>query len=138
MPDPAPRDLPYDTASWGRRVLALLVDWFASLLVVSLFTPVFGTTGGNGSAWTLLVFVLESAVLTSTTGGSFGKLATRLRVVRVDTGGRLDLLRSLARAILVAVVIPPLVFRPDRRGLHDLAAGTATVTLDIAVARHAG
>lgn len=138
MPDSAPRELPYDTASWGRRVLALLVDWFASLLVVSLFTPVFGTTGGDGSAWTLLVFVLESALLTAAMGGSFGKLATRLRVVRVDTGGRLDPLRSLARAILVAVVIPPLVFRPDRRGLHDLAAGTATVTLDTAVARHAG
>jgi uncharacterized RDD family membrane protein YckC len=59
-------------------------------------------------------------------------------VVRVDTGGRLDPLRSLARAILVAVVIPPLVFRPDRRGLHDMAAGTATVTLDTAVAGHAG
>jgi uncharacterized RDD family membrane protein YckC len=138
VPTSAPRDLPYETASWHRRVLALLVDWFASLLVVSLFTPVFGTTGGNGSAWTLLVFVLESAALTSTMGGSFGKLATRLRVVRVDTGGRLDPLRSLARAILVAVVIPPLVFRPDRRGLHDLAAGTATVTLDTAVAGHAG
>ncbi|HEU5038218.1 MAG TPA: RDD family protein [Nocardioides sp.] len=129
---PSPQTLPYETASWGRRVLALLVDWFASLLVVSLFVPVFGTTGGPGSFYTLLVFVVESAVLTATTGGSFGKLATRLRVVSVEDGGRLDLLRSLARAILVALVIPPLVFRPDRRGLHDMAAGSATVTLQVA------
>ncbi|MBA2953184.1 RDD family protein [Nocardioides sp. MAH-18] len=121
--------LPYETASWGRRVLALLVDWFASILVVSLFVPVFGTTGGPGSFYTLLVFVVESAVLTATVGGSFGKMVTRLRVVRVETGGRVDLLRSFARAILVALVIPPLIFRPDRRGLHDLAAGTATVPL---------
>ena len=124
--------LPYETASWGRRVLALVVDWFACLAVVSLFTPVFGTTGGLGSTYTLVLFVVESAVLTCTVGGSFGKLATRLRVVRVDNGGRLDPLRSLARAILVALVIPPLVFRPDRRGLHDIAAGTATVTLQTA------
>ncbi|WP_036508685.1 RDD family protein [Nocardioides sp. URHA0020] len=130
MPDPA--TLPYETASWGRRVIALVVDWFACLAVVSLFTPVFGTTGGPGSTYTLLLFVLESALLTCTAGGSFGKLATRLRVVRVDTGGRLDPLRSLARSILVALVIPPLVFRPDRRGLHDIAAGTATVTLQVA------
>ena len=121
--------LPYDTASWGRRVLALLVDWFASILVVSLFVPVFGTTGGPGGFYTLLVFVVESAVLTATVGGSFGKMATRLRVVDVNNGGRVDLLRSFARAILVALVIPPLIFRPDRRGLHDLAAGSATVPL---------
>ena len=130
MPDPA--SLPYETASWGRRVLALLVDWFACIAVVSLFTPVFGTTGGPGGTYTLVLFVVESAVLTCTVGGSFGKLATRLRVVRVDNGGRLDPLRSLARSILVALVIPPLVFRPDRRGLHDIAAGTATVTLQTA------
>ncbi|MDF1605485.1 RDD family protein [Nocardioides sp. YIM 152315] len=131
----APDVLPYETASWGRRALALLVDWFACVAAVSLFTPVFGTTGGTGSFWTLLVFVVESALLTTTVGGSFGKMLTRLRTVRVDGGGRLDPLRSLARAILVALVIPPLVFRPDRRGLHDLAAGTATVTLQEAATR---
>lgn len=132
---PSPATLPYETASWGRRVLALVVDWFASLLVVSLFVPVFGTTGGPSSLYTLLVFVAESALLTCTAGGSFGKLATRLRVVRVEDGGRLDPLRSLGRAILVALVIPPLVFRPDRRGLHDMATGSATVTVDVAKAR---
>ena len=26
-------------------------------------------------------------------------------------------------------MIPPLVFRPDGRGLHDMMTGTATVTL---------
>lgn len=128
-------NLPFPTASWGRRVLALAVDWCACLLVVNLFTPVFGETGGSSSFWVLLVFVLESAVLTASVGGSFGQMATRLRVVRVDGGGHLDPLRSLARAILVAVVIPPLVFRPDGRGLHDLATGTATVTLGALLTR---
>jgi uncharacterized RDD family membrane protein YckC len=126
-----PGALPYDTASWGRRILALLVDWFASLAVVSLFVPVFGTTGGPGSLYTLLLFVVESAVLTATVGGSFGKMVTRLRVVRVADGGRVDLLRSFARSVLIALVIPPLVFRPDGRGLHDILAGSATVTLEV-------
>jgi uncharacterized RDD family membrane protein YckC len=135
-PVPAAEPLPYETASWGRRVLALVVDWFASLLVVSVFVPVIGTTGGPGGFYTLLVFVAESALLTCTVGGSFGKMATRLRVVSVETGGRIDPLRSLARAILVALVIPPLVFRPDRRGLHDIAAGSATVTLQVASSPH--
>lgn len=134
---PAPASLPFETATWGRRVLALLVDWFASLSVVALLMgwEDYSRTGGPGSFYTLLVFVAESAVLTCTVGGSFGKIATRLRVVRVDGGGRVDPLRSLARAVLVALVIPPLVFRPDRRGLHDIAAGTATVTLQVASPR---
>ena len=76
------------------------------------------------------VFVLESAVLTALIGGSFGQVATRLRVVRVDgPGGNVDLLRSLGRQVLIALVIPPLVFRQDGRGLHDLMAGSAVVTL---------
>jgi uncharacterized RDD family membrane protein YckC len=125
-------DAHLETASWGRRAVALLVDWFACILVISPWVPVFGATGGPGSTYVLVVFVVESALLTATLGGSFGKIATGLRVVRVDGGGHLDLLRSLARAVLVALVIPPLVFRPDRRGLHDVAVGSATVTVQVA------
>ena len=126
--------LPFETASWGRRALALIVDWAASSFVVILFMgwSDYARTGSPGGAYVLLVFVVESALLTATIGGSFGKMATRLRVVRVDGGGNVDLLRSLARAVGVALVIPPLVFRPDRRGLHDVLAGTATVTLEVA------
>ena len=79
----------------------------------------------------LAVFVGESSLLTALAGGSFGQMATRLRVVRNDGSGRpIDLLRALARQVLIALVIPPLVFRPDGRGLHDMVAGSATVTLD--------
>jgi uncharacterized RDD family membrane protein YckC len=119
------------TASWARRLLALLVDWVASMLVVQALLAT-GVLAGNPSGlYTLLVFVAESGILTALAGGSFGKLATRLRVVRVDGSGQpVDLLRSLLRAILVALVIPPLVFRPDGRGLHDMVAGSMTVPLD--------
>jgi len=77
---------------------------------------------------TLGLFILESTVLTALVGGSFGKLVTRLRVARVDGSGRpLDLLLSLARVVLVCLVVPPMVFKPDGRGLHDLAVGSVTV-----------
>ncbi len=123
--------LPFETASWARRVLALLVDWAASSLTVALFVGWHYGAGSSRQWWVLAVFVAESAVFTTLAGGSFGKLVTRLRTVRVDGDPRpLDPLRSLARQIMVAVVIPPLIFKPDGRGLHDLTAGTATVTLD--------
>jgi len=131
---------PYDTASWGRRILALFVDWFASsLFVVVLLGPsrFFADQSTDPDPLpgilTVAVFVLETALLTALSGGSFGKLTTRLRVVRVDGSGRaVGLLPALARSILVAAVIPPLVFRPDGRGLHDMMTGTATVTLETA------
>ena len=61
----------------------------------------------SSSLYTMGVFVLESTVLTALAGGSFGKLATRLRVVRLDGSGRpLDLLHSLLRVVLVCLVVP--------------------------------
>ena len=126
MPPP-----PIETASWGRRIIALSVDWLASMLVVVVVLGPGGWSENQASGfYTLLVFALESSVLTAVAGGSFGKLATRLRVVRNDGSGRpVDLLRALLRQVMVCLVIPPLVFRPDGRGLHDMVAGSVTVTI---------
>jgi uncharacterized RDD family membrane protein YckC len=124
-----------DTARWGRRILALVVDWFASTLVVILLLGgVEHWAGDRGSGiYVLAIFVVESAVFIALSGGSFGQVATRLRVVRV-VQDRLDPRPlpphlALLRQALVALVIPPLVYRPDGRGLHDLAVGSAVVTL---------
>lgn len=119
-----------ETASWGRRILALFVDWLTCSLVLQAAIGLGLLESNPAAIYTLLLFVLESAFLTALAGGSFGQLATRLRVVRYDGSGRpVDLLRALLRQVLVALVIPPLVYKPDGRGLHDLAAGSATVRL---------
>ena len=120
-----------DTASWAHRVLALLVDWFACVLIVML---VIGPGGWSDDPYSGFyatgVFVVESAFFTAILGGSFGKLVTRLRVVRSDGSNRpLELIPALLRSLLIALVIPPLVFRPDGRGLHDMAARSMTVRL---------
>src|SRR6476646_11453352 len=94
---------------------------------------------GNGSGPSIylnLLFVGESALLMALSGGSFGQLATRLRVVRIDGSGRpLTLLRALLRQVLICLVIPPLVFRPDGRGLHDMICRSATAPLSVLTAR---
>jgi hypothetical protein len=38
-----------------------------------------------------------------------------------------NLLQALLRTLLICLVIPPLVFNRDQRGLHDLAVGTVTI-----------
>jgi uncharacterized RDD family membrane protein YckC len=117
------------TAPWGRRILALFVDWVACLAVVEGLVAA-GVLGGNPNGLgTLALFVVESALFTAVAGGSFGKIATRLRVVRRDDASQpVSLLRALVRSVLVALLLPPLLTY-DGRGLHDVAAGTRTVTL---------
>ncbi|RHW26169.1 RDD family protein [Nocardioides immobilis] len=125
--------VPFPTASWGRRILALFVDWAASTLVVLAFVGLdeYGEPGSPAQLYTLGVFVLEAALFTWLLGGSFGKLVTGLRVVPAVGRGRLsNPLPLLGRQVAIALVIPPLVFRSDGRGLHDILAGTATVTMD--------
>ena len=124
-PSPAQSPVVPEAASWPRRMVALAVDWSACLLVVGLFTPVYGADAGSASGFVVLgVFVLESALLTATIGGSFGQVATRLRVVRVTGDARpVDLLPAVLRQVLVALVIPaaglqarwPRPARPRRR-----------------------
>jgi uncharacterized RDD family membrane protein YckC len=128
------------TASWSRRALALVVDWLASILVVISMIGLGGWLEDPlAGMYTLGVFALENTVLTAFAGGSFGKLVTRLRVVRADgTPGPVDPLRALVRSVLICLVIPPFIYRPDGRGLHDMVAGTATVTLAEYLARVRG
>jgi uncharacterized RDD family membrane protein YckC len=116
-------------ATWGRRILALFVDWVTCLAVVEGLVAVGVLAGNPNGLGTLGLFVVESALFTAVAGGSFGKLAARVRVVRHDGSGQpVSLLRALLRSVMVALLVPPLLTF-DGRGLHDLAAGTRTVSL---------
>ena len=113
-------------AWFGRRVVAFLVDWFASVLVALLAFPQF-PYGSNGSMLaTLAVFIVEIMVLTWLTGASFGQRLVRLRVVSID-GGRVPLWRVLVRTLLICLVIPAVVYDDDGRGVHDRLAHTRVV-----------
>ncbi len=129
MPQPDPTYAAPPPAGWGRRILALVVDWVACLAVVEGLVAAGVLAGNPNGLGTLGLFVLESALFTALAGGSFGKLATRLRVMRLEAPGQpVSLLRALLRSALVALLVPPLLTF-DGRGLHDMAAGTRTVSL---------
>lgn len=115
-----------DYASWRRRIVALLLDWAASTLVtVGLIGPSAYADDPNSSWIVLAVFALEVAVLTTFAGGSFGQLIARIRVLTTE-GRPLSLLVAMARTLLICLVVPPMVFKPDSgRGLHDLWTGSA-------------
>jgi uncharacterized RDD family membrane protein YckC len=114
-------------AGWGRRILALCVDWFASILVSGAIVGPGVLSSHGWEAWMpLLVFLVEASVLTPLVGGSFGQLLLRVAVVRLDRRP-VNLLVAVLRTLLICVVVPPVIYNRDRRGLHDLVARTVTV-----------
>lgn len=118
--------LPGEVASLGRRVIALVVDWLASTGVALLLVGATGYTSDLTSLTTFTVFFIEVTLLTWLIRASFGQRLLGMRVVRID-GGRLGLLRSLLRTLLICLVIPPLVMDSQGRGLHDRAVGSVVI-----------
>ncbi len=104
-----------------------MVDWFACLFASFAFASPDAVTSGNARFLPLAVLVVEAAVLTATLGGSAGQLVLGVRIRRVDGRPAVGIGRALLRSVLLALVIPAVVFDRDRRGLHDRAAGTVAV-----------
>ncbi|MBA2716892.1 MAG: RDD family protein [Propionibacteriales bacterium] len=114
-------------AGWGRRFLALAIDWLLSLLAAStLLGNDVWTAQGTGQWAPLAVFALQVWILTTLLGGSAGQVVCRV-TVRRTSGQPLDLLRALLRTLLICAVIPPVIYNRDRQGLHDLAVDSITL-----------
>jgi uncharacterized RDD family membrane protein YckC len=114
-------------ASWTSRILALAIDWAVCMAIA---VAVFGTevmTGNGWRSWMILAtFFTESTLVSWFSGSSIGQLICRIGIVRLDRQP-LGLPRAILRAALICLVLPALVVGADRRGLHDLAAGTVVV-----------
>ncbi|NIK60701.1 RDD family protein [Kribbella shirazensis] len=127
-----PEDGPGSVATWGRRVLALLIDWLIAGLIASVLTgrPMWAG-GGNFGLMHSTVFFAMSAILAGLAGATIGHRLCGLRVAAVGRGtaytGQPGLLAGVIRALLISLLIPAVVFDRDRRGLHDLAAKTVVV-----------
>ncbi len=114
-------------AGWGRRIVALCIDWAVSLLIASVFLGDQVWTGRGAVVFApLLALFVQLTVLTGLLGSSVGQRFAGLAVARLD-GGPVGLPRATLRSLLICLAIPPLIFDRDSRGLHDLAVGTVVV-----------
>ncbi|MEU9074308.1 RDD family protein [Kitasatospora sp. NPDC004745] len=110
----------------GRRIGALFVDgWLVALIAYGLIGK---GSAGHANLWTSPLYFLVASVLLATTGTTVGKRLFGLRVVRLD-GGRATIPQVLLRTLLLCLVVPPLVWDRDTRGLHDKAVGTVEVRI---------
>ncbi|RSS79959.1 RDD family protein [Streptomyces sp. WAC06614] len=121
-----PQEGPGSVARFGRRLGAVAIDWAAcQVIAYGLITG--GDQGAVGN-WTLALFVTLSVLTVGTVGFTPGKRILGLRVVAED-GGRLGIGRVVLRTLLLALVIPALVWDRDGRGLHDRAAKAVQVRI---------
>jgi hypothetical protein len=120
-----PKSGPGSRASTGRRAAALLIDWIAALLVARLLFPALEYGSQPAGLATLGVFALEVTILTWLTGSSFGQRLVGVAVV--GRSRRLGLVAVALRTLLICLVIPPVIWDGDGRGLHDRAVDSVVV-----------
>jgi uncharacterized RDD family membrane protein YckC len=123
-----PQHGPGSLARFGRRVVAVTVDWFLCELIAAAFMGYRLGQGGFGSFKPLAVFVLMNLLLVGTVGFTLGHRLLGIRVVRLN-GANTGPLQAVIRTVLLAVVVPAMVWDRDTRGFHDKIAGTITVRL---------
>jgi hypothetical protein len=114
-----PRTGPRSIARVGRRIAGVTIDWALAYVVAFAFFD------GQGLAITVIFSVVQIVFLV-TLGGTVGHLVLGMRLVPM-AGGRTGLWRPVVRTLLLALVIPAVVWDQDQRGLHDRVAGTVLV-----------
>jgi uncharacterized RDD family membrane protein YckC len=71
----------------------------------------------------LALFAVVTVVSIAIAGRTVGHAVAGLRVALLD-GRRAGFGAAVIRTVLVCLLIPPVVYNLDGRGLHDRAAGT--------------
>jgi len=116
-----PEEGPGSVARFGRRLVALCVDWLLALLVARV---ALGVDSWNDLQWAALAtFTVYNALLVGLLGSSVGHRLLGLRLARRD-GAAPGLLPATARAVLLSLAVPALIWDRDQRGVHDRFVGT--------------
>lgn len=117
-------------ARMPRRFLALLIDWgICQLIAYAIFDAGWGA-GGATALIPLAIFLVENILLVSTTGTTIGHRLCGVQVVRVEAPERRippGFLHGAIRSVLLALVVPAIIWDGDGRGLHDQAGRSAII-----------
>ncbi|HEY3896619.1 MAG TPA: RDD family protein [Pseudonocardiaceae bacterium] len=107
---------PGSAGGFGLRILALVIDWLPCSVAAQLLTK-------NPAFSALALFAAITAVSIGLAGRTIGHAVAGLRVALLD-GRRAGFAPAVIRTVLICLLIPPVVYNSDGRGLHDRAAGT--------------
>lgn len=107
---------PGSAAGFGSRTLAIVIDWLPCSIAAQLLTK-------NPAFSALVLFAAVTALSIGIAGRTLGHAAAGLRVALLD-GRRPGFAAAVIRTVLLCLLIPPVVYDTDGRGLHDRAANT--------------
>jgi uncharacterized RDD family membrane protein YckC len=96
-----------------------VIDWLPCAVAAQLLTS-------NPAFSALALFAAVTAVSIGIAGRTPGHAVAGLRVAFLD-GRRVGFGAGVIRTVLLCLVIPPMVYNADGRGLHDRAAGTVVL-----------
>ncbi|MGA8986649.1 RDD family protein [Aeromicrobium sp.] len=115
------------TVSLGRRLGALLIDWIIAALSAAALAGVhYPPEDVQENLIISAFFIVEVGLLTGLVGRSIGKRLLGMRVEN-PAGRPIGVPRAVMRTALLSLVVPAIVMTEDKRGLHDLAAGSRVV-----------
>lgn len=114
-------------AGFGRRLLALTVDWLIGYGLASLAMTAGYVTTATLSTAVLLVWLVLGIVSVRLFGFTPGQYALGLMVVPIDNRIHVGLGRAVARGLLIALAVPALFTDIDGRGVQDRLTYTAVV-----------
>ncbi len=124
-----PREGRGSIARPGRRIAALLIDVVSAGLIGYAFfsapDPVTGVPFANPIATNLIFFAVQILFI-PLLGGSPGHRIMGMRL-ELASGGWVGFWRPIVRTVLLALIIPAVVWDADQRGLHDKIVGTMLV-----------
>ncbi len=116
-----PAEGPGSVAPFWRRPLSVVIDWGLCMLASALVFD------GDALA-NLVLFVAMNVLFLTLFGATVGQFVLKLRV-RPVRGRSPMLLRSLIRTGMILLLLPTVVWNKDAQPLHDVAAGTAVITV---------
>ena len=114
-----PKDGPTQMATFGKRIIAVFIDWFIAGAVSAVLFPSVGWS-------TLAVFFVLTFLQLGLFGATVGKRLFRMQVVEVG-GASLSWGKALLRTVLLCLFVPALIMDADGRGAHDKIPNTVEI-----------
>ncbi|MGH3647917.1 MAG: RDD family protein [Micromonosporaceae bacterium] len=108
-----------ETAGFGARFLALLVDWVLCVMLAGLVARPPAT-----GLWVYPFLIAEYGFFVGLYGQTPGMWLAKVRCVSATDTGPIGVLRALLRTLLMCLLVPVLIMDSYGRGLHDRAVNS--------------
>lgn len=116
-----------ESAPFGRRLLALVIDWLVAALSAAALAGVsYPPEDIRQNLIITAFFIAEVGLTVGLLGFSIGKRLMKLKVEGPD-GRPIGVGRGLLRTALICLVVPPVVQNGEGRGLHDVVTGSREI-----------